>query len=65
MASLSMSGNMCCRAYVHQKATVKEAIQVPRSPCIIVEATTMKLYSLTNLCPNVSACLDFMDKDIG
>ncbi|XP_073242041.1 protein odr-4 homolog [Porites lutea] len=27
VASLSMSGNMCCRAYVHQKATVKEAIQ--------------------------------------
>ena len=65
MASLSMSGNMCCRAYVHQKATVKEAIQVPRSPCIIVEATTMKLYSLINLCPNVVACLDFMDNDIG
>ena len=35
MASLSMSGNMCGRAYVHQKATVKEAVQVPRSPCII------------------------------
>lgn len=25
--SLSMSGSLCCRAYVHQKATVKEAIQ--------------------------------------
>lgn len=62
MASLSMSGNMCCRAYVHQKATVKEAIQVPRRSCIMVEATTMKLYSLINLCRNVSACLDFMNK---
>lgn len=27
VASLSVSGSMCCRAYVHQKATVKEAIQ--------------------------------------
>lgn len=25
--SLSLSGSMCCRAYVHQKATVKEALQ--------------------------------------
>ena len=50
---------------MHQKVTVKEAIQVLLSPRIIVEASTMKLYSLINLCPNISACLDFMDKDIG
>ena len=47
---------------MHQKVTVKEAIQVLLSPRIIVEASTMKLYSLINLCRSVSACLDFMNK---
>ena len=28
VSSLVMSGSMSCRAYVHQKATVREAIQV-------------------------------------
>ena len=37
VASLVMSGSMSCRAYVHQKATVREAIQVHCRPVLYAD----------------------------